>query len=51
MRAMRTAALAVMTVILATRAMAQETVAITGGTIYPVSGPKLENATIVFITV
>ncbi len=48
MRAMRTTALAVMTVVLATRAMAQETVAITGGTIYPVSGPKMENATIVF---
>lgn len=48
MRAIRTAALAVTTLVLATRAMAQETVAITGGTIYPVSGPKMENATIVF---
>ncbi|HYW52130.1 MAG TPA: amidohydrolase family protein [Gemmatimonadaceae bacterium] len=33
--------------VLANPAMAQETVAITGATIYPVSGPKLENATIV----
>ncbi len=48
MRTMRTAALAAMTVVLATRGVAQETVAITGGTIYPVSGPRMENATIVF---
>ncbi len=48
MRTMRSAAIAALTVVLATRGVAQETVAITGGTIYPVSGPRMENATIVF---
>ena len=47
MRALRIAALAAITVILASTTHAQETVAITGGTIYPVSGPKITNATIV----
>ncbi len=48
MRTMRTAALWALTVVSAAHVAAQETVAITGGTIYPVSGPKMENATIVF---
>lgn len=47
MRALRIAALAAISVILASTTHAQETVAITGGTIYPVSGPKITNATIV----
>ncbi|MCC7052256.1 MAG: amidohydrolase family protein [Gemmatimonadaceae bacterium] len=37
-----------LTATLAATAGAQETVAITGGTIYPVSGPRIENGTIVF---
>lgn len=47
MRALRIAALAAMSVVLVSTTHAQETVAITGGTIYPVSGPKITNATII----
>jgi imidazolonepropionase-like amidohydrolase len=47
MRTMRSAALALMTLSLTVVARAQDVVAITGGTIYPVSGPKLTNATII----
>lgn len=48
MRTMRHAALAVMTLAPLTSALwAQETVAITGGTIYPVSAPRITNGTII----
>ena len=40
MRALRIAALAAMSVVLVSTTHAQETVAITGGTIYPVSGAQ-----------
>ena len=43
----RYTALSALTIVLASTAVAQETIAITGGTIYPVSGPKLANATII----
>ena len=36
-----------LSLMLAATASAQETIAITGGTIYPVSGPRIENGTIV----
>jgi len=48
MRAMQIAAAAVLTVALSASLNAQASVAITGATIYPVSGPKISNATIVF---
>ena len=41
------AASAALSLLLAAPLAAQETVAITGGTIYPVSGPRIENGTIV----
>ena len=47
MRINRIAAFAAAGIVMGTTASAQETVAITGGTIYPVSGPKIANATII----
>ena len=47
MRINRIAALVAAGIVLGTTASAQETVAITGGTIYPVSSPKITNATII----
>ena len=47
MRITRIAALTAASIALGSAARAQETVAITGGTIYPVSGPKIANATII----
>ncbi|MES3033006.1 MAG: amidohydrolase family protein [Gemmatimonadota bacterium] len=47
MRTPKLTALALLAVIGASSLQAQETVAITGGTIYPVSGPRIENGTIV----
>ncbi len=47
MRTPQLTALALLAVTGALSLQAQETVAITGGTIYPVSGPRIENGTIV----
>lgn len=48
MRIASLTAAAAFTLAAGTIARAQEIVAITGGTVFPVSGPKIENATIVF---
>ena len=49
MRTMTHGALAALAFVTMTSVLtAQETVAITGGTIYPVSGPKITNGTIIF---
>ena len=47
MRTTRISALAALLAALGATVQAQESVAITGGTIYPVSGPKIANGTIV----
>ena len=47
MRIHQLAALAALTITLSHSVYAQETIAITGGTIYPVSGPKIANGTII----
>lgn len=47
MRFVQTVAAATLSLTVASHAGAQEIVAITGGTVYPVSGPRIENATIV----
>lgn len=47
MRATCLAAVSLLMIATSATAVAQETVAITGGTIYPVSGPRIENGTIV----
>ena len=47
MRTTKLTALAVMAITGASPLLAQETVAITGGTIYPVTGPRIENGTII----
>ena len=47
MRATRISALVALLAVLGATVQAQESVAITGGTIYPVSGPKIANGTIV----